>query len=56
MLSKDGALAGIKGVAGVKAKVDGLLNVGAGDEESEQSLELHDLPFEGTVLVGKRSL
>jgi hypothetical protein len=52
LLSKDGATAGIKGIAGVKAKVEGLL--GGGDDD-EQSLELHDLPFEGTVLVGKRT-
>lgn len=53
--SKGGALAGIKGVAGVRAKVEGLLEDGNGSD-GERSLELHDLPFEGTVVVGKRNL
>nr|CCA74516.1 hypothetical protein PIIN_08468 [Serendipita indica DSM 11827] len=52
--SRDGAVAGLRGVSGVRSKVAGLLNGRQGEEEP--TLELNNLPFEGNVLVGKRGL
>lgn len=44
--------AGIQGVAGVKSRVPGLMKGGTSD--SGPSLELNGLPFEGSVVVGKK--
>ena len=52
--SKDGVTAGIQGIADVKSIVPGLLDGGA--DEDAPSLELDGLPFEGSVLVGKKGL
>jgi hypothetical protein len=46
--------AGMQGVAGVKSFVPGLMDGGTGDDKP--SLELNGLPFEGSVLVGKKGL
>ena len=57
LLSKDGALAGVKGTSAVRAAIPGLL---AGkddeDEENDSRLELRGLPFEGVVRIGKKGM
>ncbi len=57
LLSKEGALAGIKGTSAVRATVPGLL-AGKDDEDGENGsrLELRGLPFEGVVRIGKKGL
>ena len=52
--SRDGAVAGLRGVSGVRSKVTGLLNGRHGGEKP--TLELNNLPFEGNVLVGKKGV
>ncbi|KAG9047624.1 hypothetical protein FS842_000626, partial [Serendipita sp. 407] len=53
LFSRGGATAGIKGTAGVRSQVEGLVN---GDGDEPPSLELNNLPFKGSVLVGKKGL
>jgi hypothetical protein len=57
LLSKDGALAGVKGTSAVRAAVPGLL-AGKDDEDREHAprLELRGLPFEGVVRIGKKGI
>ena len=57
LLSKDGALAGVKGTSAVRAAIPGLL-AGKDDEDEEQvsRLELRGLPFEGVVRIGKKGI
>ena len=57
LLSKDGALAGVKGTSAVRAAVPGLL-AGKDDEDGKRGsrLELRDLPFEGVVRIGKKGI
>jgi hypothetical protein len=50
-----GAVAGILGVASVAVDVFGLTIPGDGDGSSGE-MELHGLPFRGSVLVGKKVL
>lgn len=46
----------MKGIAGVKSDVVGLVVPGDGDgNDAPQDVELHGLPFEGSVLVGRRT-
>jgi len=57
LLSKDGALAGVKGTSAVRAAVPGLLAGKDGeDEEHSSRLELRGLPFEGVVRIGKKGI
>lgn len=57
LLSKEGALAGVKGTSAVRAAVPGLL-AGKDDEDGEHGsrLELRGLPFEGVVRIGKKGI
>jgi hypothetical protein len=57
LLSKDGALAGVKGTSAVRAAVPGLL-AGKDNEDGEHGsrLELQGLPFEGVVRIGKKGI
>ena len=57
LLSKSGALAGVKGTSAVRVAVPGLL-AGKDDEDDEEvsRLELRGLPFEGVVRIGKKGI
>ena len=57
LLSKGGALAGVKGTSAVRAAIPGLLS-GKDDEDGENGsrLELRGLPFEGVVRIGKKGI
>jgi hypothetical protein len=57
LLSKEGALAGVKGTSAVRAAVPGLL-AGKDGEDGEHGsrLELRGLPFEGVVRIGKKGV
>ncbi|KIM30823.1 hypothetical protein M408DRAFT_15275 [Serendipita vermifera MAFF 305830] len=52
--SKSGVTAGMQGIAGVKSIVPGLMR--GGTDEDAPALELDGLPFEGSVLVGKKGI
>jgi len=49
--SKNGVTAGIQGTTGVRALVRGLMQ-----DDDGPSVELNGLPFEGSVLLGKKTL
>ncbi|RDB17180.1 hypothetical protein Hypma_001825 [Hypsizygus marmoreus] len=53
IFGSDGALAGILGTASVAAKVRGLPIPG---QDHDGEMELHGLPFRGSVRVGKKSM
>ncbi|KAF8183037.1 hypothetical protein K438DRAFT_1839507 [Mycena galopus ATCC 62051] len=55
IFGSEAAVAGILGVAAVGVDVFGLPLPG-GDEEDDGELELHGLPFRGSVLVGKKGV
>ena len=59
LLSKEGALAGVKGTSAVRAAIPGLLTGRDGEDGEDGSssrLELRGLPFEGVVRIGKKGI
>ena len=57
LLSKEGALAGVKGTSAVRAAIPGLLTGKDGEDGEDSSrLELRGLPFEGVVRIGKKGI
>ena len=58
MFGGEGALAGVKGVAGVAASVDGVVLGGDDGEEGGggSEVELLGIPVQGSFRVGKKAL